>query len=113
MDWLLGALNTPYVAVFKDAKKPAAERAGDFAAQSADLVAQLKILDGHIAGKSWFALDRFTLADIALAPIVKRCLEFPIEKPAFAELARWMKAVESRPAFAVATGAKPSALNAA
>ena len=113
MDWLLGALNTPYVAVFKDAKKTAAERAGDFAAQSADLVAQLKILDGHIAGKSWFALDRFTLADIALAPIVKRCLEFPIEKPAFAELSRWMEAVESRPAFAVATGAKPSALNAA
>ena len=113
MDWLLGALNTPYVAVFKDAKKPAAERAGDFAAQSADLVAQLKILDGHLAGKSWFALDRFTLADIALAPIVKRCLEFPIEKPAFAKLARWMQGVESRPAFAVATGARPSVLNAA
>ena len=113
MDWLLGALNTPYVAMFKDAKKPAAERAGDFAAQSADLVAQLKILDGHLAGKSWFALDRFTLADIALAPIVKRCLEFPIEKPAFAELARWMQGVESRPAFAVATGARPSVLNAA
>ena len=34
MDWLLGALNTPYVAVFKDAKKPPAERAADFAAQS-------------------------------------------------------------------------------
>ena len=40
------------VAVFKDAKKPAAERSADFAAQSADLVAQLKILDGHIAGKT-------------------------------------------------------------
>ena len=34
MDWLLGALNTPYVAVFRDAKKAPAERAGDFAAQS-------------------------------------------------------------------------------
>jgi glutathione S-transferase len=39
MDWNLGALNTPYVAVFKDAKKPEAERAADFAAQSADLIA--------------------------------------------------------------------------
>lgn len=113
MDWLLGALNTPYVAVFKDARKPAAERAADFAAQSADLVAQLNILDGHIAGKSWFALDRLTLADIALAPLVTRCLAFPIEKPALPELSRWMKAIEARPAFAVATGAKPSALNAA
>jgi glutathione S-transferase len=113
MDWNLGALNTPYVAVFKDAKKPEAERAADFPAQSADLIAQLKILDGHIAGKSWFALDRLTIADICLAPIVTRCLAFPIDKPALAELSRWMKAIEARPAFAVATGAKPSALNAA
>jgi glutathione S-transferase len=113
MDWNLGALNTPYVAVFKDAKKPEAERGADFAAQSADLVAQLKILDGFIAGQSWFALDRFTLADISLAPVVARCLGFPIEKPALPELTRWMKAIETRPAFAVATGTKPSALNAA
>jgi glutathione S-transferase len=113
MDWNLGALNTPYVAVFKDAKKTEADRAADFAGQSADLVAQLKILDGFIAGKSWFALDRLTLADICLATIVVRCLGFPIEKPALPELTRWMKAIEARPAFAVATGSKPSALNAA
>lgn len=113
MDWALGALNTPYVAVFKDARKPEAERSADFAAQSGDLVAQLKVLDGHITGKSFFALDRLTLADMALAPLVTRCLAFPIEKPAFAELSRWAKAIEARSAFAVATGAKPSALNAA
>jgi glutathione S-transferase len=113
MDWMLAALNTPYVAVFKDAKKPDAERGADFAAQSADLVAQLKILDGHIAGKQWFALDRFTLAEVALAPVVKRCLEFPIERPEFADLTRWMRAIEARPAFAVATGAKPSTLASA
>lgn len=113
MDWMLASLNTPYLAMFKDAKKPAAERSADFAAQSADLVAQLKILDGHIAGKTWFALDRLTLADIALAPVVKRCLEFPIERPEFSELMRWMKAIEARPAFAVATGAKPSTLASA
>ena len=113
MDWALGALNTPYVAVFKDARKPESERSADFAAQSADLVAQLKVLDGHIGSKLYFALERLTLADIALAPLVTRCLAFPIEKPAFAELTRWAKAIEARPAFAVATGAKPSALNAA
>lgn len=113
MDWLLASLNTPYVAVFKDAKKDAAERSADFAAQSADLVAQMKILEGHIAGKSWFALDKLTLADIALASIVKRCLDFPIERPDFPELTRWQKSIDTRPAFAVATGAKPSALNTA
>jgi len=113
MDWMLAALNTPYVAVFKDAKKPAAERSADFAAQSADLVAQLKILDDHIAGKTWFALDRLTIADIALAPVVKRCLDFPIERPPYAEISRWQKAIDARPAFAVGTGVKPSALASA
>ena len=113
MDWLLGALNTPYVAVFKDVKKTPAERAPDFAAQSADLVAQLKILDGHIAGRIWFALDRLTIADMALGSIVKRCLEFPIERPALAELSRWQSAIDARPAFAVAVGAKPSVLTPA
>ncbi len=94
-------------------RKAQQERAPDFAAQSADLVAQLTILDGHIAGRDWFALDRFTIADIALGPIVKRCLEFPIERPALAELARWQAAIDARPAFAVAIGTKPSALTPA
>ncbi|MET0867110.1 MAG: glutathione S-transferase family protein, partial [Pseudorhodoplanes sp.] len=113
MDWLLASLNTPYVAVFKDSKNEPEKRAADYAAQCADLVAQLKLLEGHITGKTFFALDRLTVADLALAPIVKRCLEFPIEKPALPELTRWMRAIETRPAFAVATGAKPSALNTA
>jgi len=110
MDWQLGALNAPFLAVFRDARKPAAERSTEFAAQSADLVAQLKILEGHLVGKSWLALDRLTIADICLAPIVKRCLEFPIDKPPFPELTRWVKAIEARPAFAVALGTKPSTL---
>jgi glutathione S-transferase len=113
MDWLLGALNTPYVAVFKDAKKAAQERAPDFGTQSADLIAQLKILDGNVAGHDWFALDRFTIADMALGPIVKRCLEFPIERPAYPELQRWQVAIDARAAFAVAIGAKPSQLTPA
>jgi glutathione S-transferase len=113
MDWMLAALNAPYLAVFKDARKPAAERSADFAAQSADLVAQLKILDGFLAGRTFVALERLTLADIALAPVVKRCLEFPIERPQMTEVERWIKAIEARPAFAVATGAKPSTLASA
>jgi glutathione S-transferase len=110
MDWLLGALNTPYVAVFRDAKKAPTERAPDFAAQSIDLLAQIKMLDGHIAGRDWFALDRFTIADIALGPIVKRCLEFPLERSAYPELERWQTAIDARRAFAVALGSKPSLL---
>jgi len=113
MDWQLAAVNPPYLAVFRDAKKPANERSADFAAQSADLVAQLKILDGHLAGRPFIALDRFTLAEVALGPIVKRCLEFPIDHPPLAELTRWQSAIDARPAFAVAIGAKSSALTSA
>jgi len=108
MDWLLGALNGPFLAVFREAGKPPAERRPDFGAQAADLVAQLKIVNEHLASRQWFALDRLTIADIALAPITKRCLAFPIEKPALDDLSRWQRAIEARPAFAVAVGAKPS-----
>ncbi len=102
MDWMLAGLNAPYLAVFKDTKSP----------QSSELIAQLRILDGHMAGKAWFALDHLTLADIALAPVVKRCLEFKIERPELPEITRWMKTIEARPAFAVAIGARPSTLAA-
>ncbi|MFD2184734.1 glutathione S-transferase family protein [Rhodoplanes azumiensis] len=110
MDWLLASVNTAYVAVFKDAKKPAEERSADFATQAADLVAAMKILDGHLAGRDFVALGRFTLAEVALAPIMKRCLGFPIERPDFSALTKWQAAIDARPAFAVATGAKPSTL---
>ena len=55
-----------------------------------ELAAALAIADGHLQGKDWFALGRMTIADIALAPILKRCLGFPIERPALPALERWM-----------------------
>jgi len=113
IDWLLGALNGPFLAVFREASKPAPERHPEFATQAAELLGQLKIADGHLAGRQWFALDRLTIADIALAPITKRCLAFPIEKPAFDNLLRWQSAIEARPAFAVAVGVKPSSQTSA
>ncbi len=42
MDWGLGALNAPYVAVFKDVKNAPEARAADFAEQCKTLVEQLK-----------------------------------------------------------------------
>ncbi|RAI46057.1 glutathione S-transferase family protein [Rhodoplanes roseus] len=110
MDWLLATVNTAYVAVFKDAKKPAEERSADFATQVADLVAAMKILDAHLAARDFVALGRFTLADVALGPIMARCLGFPIERPEFPALTKWQASIAARPAFAVATGAKPSSL---
>jgi glutathione S-transferase len=108
MDWVLAALNTPYVAVFKDVKNAPEARAADFGEQTKGLVEQLKLLDGHLAQQEWFALGRFTLAEVALAPIVKRCLGFAIERPALPALEKWQSTIDARPAFQAATSTKPN-----
>lgn len=105
MDWLLASLNYHYVAVFKDSKKAANERAATFEADAKELAAQLSILDGAMAGKQWIAGSSFTIADIALGPIVHRCLDFPIARPTLNNLKTWRVKLAERPAFKKATGA--------
>jgi glutathione S-transferase len=105
MDWLLAAVNYQYVQVFKDSKKAANERAATFEADAKELAAQLSILDGAMAGKAWIAGKDFTIADIALGPIMHRCLDFPIALPALGNLKAWREKLKERPAFKKATGA--------
>lgn len=103
MDWQLGALNVPYLGVFKEAKKPAGERAPSWDADSKELAAQLTILEKGTTGKPFLAGDDLTLADICLAPIVHRCLEFPIELPPLPGIRAWRDKVVARMAFKRAT----------
>lgn len=103
MDFVLAAVNPGYLAAFKGAKLAPAERAPGYGEAVADLIAQLKILDGHLAGQSFLALGRLTLADIALGPIIARCLAFPLDRPAMPALEAWFAGIASRPAFKVAT----------
>jgi glutathione S-transferase len=105
MDWLLASVNYQYVQVFKDSKKAANERAATFEADAKELAAQLSILDGAMAGKAWIAGKDFTLADVALGPIMHRCLDFPIALPALSNLKAWREKLKERPAFKKATGA--------
>jgi glutathione S-transferase len=104
MDWLLSALYNPYVAMFRDARKPAAERAATFAADEKDLGAQLAILEGQLAKHPYVAGASLSLADIALAPVVARCLDFPVTLPALPATKAWRATVAARPAFRKATG---------
>ncbi len=104
MDWLLASLNTPYVAIFKEAKKAPNERGAGFEADAKELATQLSILEGAIAGKPWIAGSRFTIADVAMGPIVHRCLDFPIALPALPNLKAWRAKIAERPAFKKATG---------
>ncbi|HZT18968.1 MAG TPA: glutathione S-transferase family protein [Dongiaceae bacterium] len=104
MDWLLAALNAPYIGIFKEAKKPAGERAPSWAADAAELKAQLAILDGAIGGRPWIAGQEMSLADICLGPVLHRCLDFPIELPALDRLKAWRARLADRPAFRKAIG---------
>ena len=103
MDFLLAAVNPGYLAAFKGAKLVPAERAPGYDEAVGELIAQLKILDGHLAGKANLALGRLTLADIALAPIIGRCLAFPLDRPALPALEAWFAGLSARPSFKAAT----------
>ena len=103
MDWLLASLNAPYVAIFKEAKKAPAERTQSWAADAKELAAQLQILDAQLAKQPYLAGKEMSVADIALGPIVARCLDFPIDRPALANLKAWRERIAARPAFKKAT----------
>jgi glutathione S-transferase len=105
MDFLLAAVNPGYLAAFKNAKLKPEEQTAESKELVKDLVAQLKIFDSHLAGKDFLALGKFTIAEVACAPILKRCLDFKIDRPSLPNLERWAAAIAARPAFKVATGA--------
>ncbi|MBZ9777186.1 glutathione S-transferase family protein [Mesorhizobium sp. CO1-1-8] len=108
MDFLLAAVNPGYLAAFKGAKLTPEEQTAEYKEQVKDLVAQLKIVDGHLTGKDFLALGKLTLADIACAPILKRCVDFKIDRPSMPNLERWVAAIAARPAFKAATTAAPA-----
>jgi len=103
MDWCLAELNPAYLGGFRDAKKAEAERAKDTVP---NLAAELKIIEGQLAKNTWAAGSEFSLADISLGPIVKRCIAFPLGLPEFPKTTAWVAALQARPAFqkAVAAG---------
>ena len=100
MDWLLAELNPAYLAGFRDAKKSEADRAAETAT---NLGNELSMLEGQLAKCAWVAGTHFSLADIALGPIVKRCISFPLGLAPLPKTAAWVAALQERPAFQKAT----------
>lgn len=100
MDWTLAELNPAYLAGFRDSKKAEAERAKDTAT---NLGNELKLLEGQLAKTPWVAGAQFSLADVALGPIVKRSVGFPLGLPAMPKIAAWIGTLQARPAFQKAT----------
>ncbi len=104
MDFLLAAINPGYLAAFKGAKLEPSERPAGFDAQLADLHAQMAIVSNALDGKEFAALGKLTIADIAMAPIMGRCLNFPYDRPAMPGLEAWFERMSARDAFKAATG---------
>jgi glutathione S-transferase len=104
MDWQLASLNNPYLGIFKEARKPAAERGASWATDAIELKTQLDILEVGMDGKPWLADQAISLADVCLGPIVHRCLDFPVELPGLPGLRAWRDNIAARPAFKKATG---------
>ncbi len=101
MDWLLATLNGTYLTLFK-----ATKGGGDAPATAvSDLGVALTLVDGQLAGRGYLAGETFSLADIALAPIIHRCLGFPVDRPDLPNLAAWHARISARPAFQKATAA--------
>lgn len=109
MDFLISAINPGYMAAFKGSKLEPGDRSPEYGAQTKDLAAQMAIIDRHLEGKSYLALDKLTIADIACAPILIRCMGFKIERPEMANIENWLEQISARPAFkaALATPPKP------
>ena len=103
MDFLLAAVNPGYMAGFKGAKLDPSDRPEGFDDQIADLHTQMKIVSGHLDGKEFLALGKLTVADIALGPIMGRCLNFPYDRPSLPGLESWFDGISSRAAFKAAT----------
>jgi glutathione S-transferase len=99
MDWLLASLNTNYLEIFKETKKPEEERSPKLSEMSNALGTQLDILDGHLRANEWVGGAVMTVADIALGPICNRCISFPVELPSLVNIDRWHKMISARPAY--------------
>lgn len=99
MDWLLASLNANYVEIFKESKKPENERSPNLSEMGKELAAHLTILDNHLATNDWLGGDSMTVAEIALGPIVHRCLGFPVKLPALDNLRRWHGKISGRAAY--------------
>jgi glutathione S-transferase len=61
----------------------------------------LALLD-RLIDASGFALGRFTIADVAAAPILFRTTKTGLSVDAYPNLARWRDVLLARPAFAAA-----------
>jgi len=100
MDFQLASLNEPYLAVFRETRKPEEERGPELIDMAEALAGQLGIPNEKLEGRDWLVADALSLAEFSLAPIIHRCLNFPIELPELGNLRAWHNRLLTREKFA-------------
>jgi glutathione S-transferase len=76
------------------------EGQAEIAACTDRLARPLGVLDAHFSQQEHLIGNRFTVADINLAEILRYAQNHPTLLPSFAALDRWLRACQARPGFA-------------
>ena len=85
--------------IYRDGGAKTPEGQAAIAVLAEKLRRPLRRLDSHLAGRDWLLGDRFTVADLNTAEVVRYAQGHPTLLPEFPEVARWLAAAQSRPAF--------------
>jgi glutathione S-transferase len=75
--------------------------------------AALKVLDDHLAGRSWLVGDAPTIADIDVYGVIAYAPDGGYDLGAYPNLSAWKQRVEALPGFAVASRLLPQETKAA
>ena len=99
LDWQLGALSNAfrplYVGLVRE-QKPLA----DLASQHQTAITLFAMLDKQLARQAHIALPEFSLADIAIAPMVHRWHALQLAQPETTHLRRYYEQISADPLFA-------------
>lgn len=66
---------------------------------AADAASALKVLDRHLAGRTWIVGEGMTIADIDIYGVVAFAGEAEIDLALYAQMTDWMKRIEVLPGF--------------
>jgi glutathione S-transferase len=69
----------------------------------------LKILDARLSSHEWLATDRPTVADVACYPYAALAPEGDISLDPFANVRRWIGAIQKLPGYISMPGIEPQA----
>ena len=102
MDWQQNTVMPGLGPVFLGLIRTAADKR-DMAAINSGVesaAATFRILDAHLAGRTYMIADHLTIADIPLGCATYRWYALPIERPDLPNLRRWYEHLTQRPGFA-------------